>query len=287
MGMTTEAQPSGIPKIPCALYAFRSRTTGKFYFGVSKKPKKRWQQHFGNAFERGYQNKFSAALRKYTLSDFEWGIVCWYESEEMALEAEGYAVEGEGGIKHTYNSRPGGGKNNLTPCEETLQRMSLAKKGKPGPPVSAAAKDKISKANKGKKRTPEQRSKQSERMKGVGFGASQEAIDRAAAARVGIPLTEAHRKAISDAHIGRPKPREQVERQRESLINSPAHKAAAAAKTGVPLSPETCQKLKDAWVIRRTREVSPESKRKRKETWARKREAKKQALEQASLMPDN
>lgn len=278
--MISDSRPVGSRNIPCALYAFRSRTTGKFYFGVSVKPKKRWQQHFSHAFERGTKSKFCNALRKYTLADFEWGIVCWYDSEEMAREAEGFAVEGEGGIKHTYNSKPGGSKGGMTPCDETRQLMSLAKKGKPRPKLTEQAKQKISVANSGRKRTPEQCARQSERMKGVGFGASQEATDRAALARVGVPLTEEHRKAISVAHIGRPKSREQVERQRESLINSPAHKAAVAAKVGVPLSPETCQKMTDAWAVRRARGVkekrSPETRQKMREAWARRKERKLQ-----------
>lgn len=111
--------------------------------------------------------------------------------------------EGSSGYKHTA---------------ETRAKLSVMKKGKKPPPLSAEARAKIAKANTGRKMSDEARAKMSAAWVGrvitpewrakltaaqKGRPHSKEHVENQAAAQRGKKLSEEHKKAIGDFHRGK------------------------------------------------------------------------------------
>ena len=118
------------------------------------------------------------------------------------------------------------GKPGRKHSEETKKKLSLARVGKSNGPMSETSKIKLSQSmkgkNLGKKRTEEQKKKMSEKLSGrKGKPHSDETKLKIILARANqiIPSrSEEHKKAISLAQKGKPKSKEQVEKQRQSLL---------------------------------------------------------------------
>ena len=120
---------------------------GKVYIGITcqNPPTKRWQNGIG------YKNNkyFQRAIKKYGWNNFEHKIL--FDNLSFA-EAESKEIEL---IKLYDSTNPKNGYN-----------ISTGGKGREGVPLSQEAKDKISKANKGRSPSEEQKQKQREKMSG-------------------------------------------------------------------------------------------------------------------------
>jgi len=109
---------------------------------------------------------------------------------------------------------------------ETKKKISEFRLGKKTRPMSEESKKKLSESlkgkNLGKKRTPEQRQAQSEKQKGrAGTKHTVETKQKLKEINLGKklgPMSEKHKKSISDALKGIPKNRESVEKQRQKIL---------------------------------------------------------------------
>jgi hypothetical protein len=118
------------------------------------------------------------------------------------------------------------GKPGRKHSEETKKKLSLALIGKKRKPMSEESKKKLSESMKGKNagkvRTEKQKQQISIRLSGRKRNPLSEEtkikIKLARAKQIIPPRSDEHKKAISLAHKGKPKSKEQVEKQRQSLL---------------------------------------------------------------------
>lgn len=121
------------------IYQHKNKTTGKSYVGFTKETiDVRWKQHI--KMSRIKQNKFYNAINKYGVDDWEHIILVDTVPAFFKNEFERYWIEHLDSYKNGYNSTIGG-------------------EGGRDTPLSQDTKDKISKANKGRKLrlTPERK----------------------------------------------------------------------------------------------------------------------------------
>lgn len=161
------------------IYCLTNKINNKKYIGQSWNIEKRLQ---------GYHCKInnqhlSSAVKKYGIDNFHFGIVETFaditQSELDKIEDEYILAAGTIYSDCGYNKRYGGSRGKHTP--ESCQKMKDMRKGKPANRqgiekmllwrkehynISNETKQKISIANKGKKRTPEQIIQMSLRAKG-------------------------------------------------------------------------------------------------------------------------
>jgi group I intron endonuclease len=168
-------RPDGLRNIPCSLYIYWNKITNNTYVGVTIDLDRRHKDHLRDAFKKNKQSPLCCAFRKYGVENIERVVVCTYDNEWDAADAEGYCTNS--GLIGEYNQKPGGG--------------SRAK-------LTDEIREKIAKGNKGKKRTPEQ-----------------------------------------------------IDNHRQSLLNSPAMKAAWEAQVGASRTPETVESITIAQRARR------------------------------------
>ena len=135
------------------VYTITNTANGKVYVGKSVMPSTRWTQHKVDA--RTGENPLYRAMRKHGVGAFEFAVV-----EECRSEAESYDAE-QRWIARLNSTTDGagynltaGGKGTVRPSQETRSRMSAAKKGKPQDPEAVSRR---ATANRGKKRSAEQR----------------------------------------------------------------------------------------------------------------------------------
>lgn len=127
------------------VYLVTNKINEHKYIGKTNQSlKERRRKHYVDA-KRGKKTVFCNALRKYEEDDFEWVVLEDNLTEEEAFEREIYYIS-------LYNTYLSSEHYNMTPGGE-------------GYALSDEIKEKISKANKGKKRTPEQNAKLSEAKK--------------------------------------------------------------------------------------------------------------------------
>lgn len=239
---------------PVAIYKITNTKNGKVYIGQSVQPEIRWSNH-RNCRSGGKENKLYRAIEKYGVEAFTFTIIQWCLNKHDADAVEKFLIETLNTRHAGYNIATGGQgfeAGELHPCygkalteehkakvsasskgrkkseetrqkmsawqigrkrsSETIERMSVSQKGKK---QSAETIAKRVAKTKGQKRTQEQKARQAEGIKNM----SPEAKER-------------------QRNVGRTMPREAVEK-------------TAAAHRGTKRSPETCQKMKDAWVERR------------------------------------
>lgn len=131
------------------VYVHTNKINGKKYVGVTqKKPEKRWRN--GNGYERQY---FYNAILKYGWENFEHTILKTGLTQEEANYYEKYYIkEFDSLLGHNgYNAAIGGydaGMTGLHHSEETKNKMSEARRGKP---LSKEHREKLSKVRKGRK----------------------------------------------------------------------------------------------------------------------------------------
>lgn len=135
------------------VYVITNTVNGRVYVGKSVMPATRWTQH--KVDSRTGSEPLYRAMRKYGVKAFEFAVV-----EECSSEIESYEAEQRWIVRLNattdgagYNQTMGG-KGNLRPSSASRAKMSVAKKGKPQDPDAVARR---AAANRGKKRSAEQR----------------------------------------------------------------------------------------------------------------------------------
>lgn len=271
------------------IYEIRNRLSGKSYIGSANRIKDRWKSHASSLRCKQHQNKhlqysFSKAMESMSHDDFiEFHIVeiMQYSSKEERLERETHwiklAIEIYG-RENVYNMRldpmqetnewskdPEKTKEKMSAAhrskklsEDTKRRISLSKKGIPntkaiGVPRSEVTKNRISKANSGKRRSDEAKKRMREASSGhtawnkgltgktnpiYGHEVSQETRRKISKANKGRVMSEEVRNKISECHRGIPCSESAKEKLRKAF-------------TGRVVSEETRMRLKEAWKRRK------------------------------------
>lgn len=141
------------------LYQIENLINNKKYIGITNNPDKRKWEHFSSKGSK----LVSSAIKKHGVENFLFTIlrqdenedfIKWLEIEKIkeyrTLTPNGYNIDKGGGMPPSWKGK----KHSL----ETKQKMSIASRGNKsnlGKHFSDAHKQKISQANKGKKRSPE------------------------------------------------------------------------------------------------------------------------------------
>lgn len=161
------------------IYCATNLLNSKKYVGQTVQVmEKRKRQHLGDA-KKGFKNPFYNAIRKYGEENFTWEILCTADDIEELNAREEYFIAAYGTLAYKgkgYNLMAGGG--NKRHSGTSKQRISKALKGKKRSPEHCT---KISEARKGKytgekhpmfgkKRSPEHCAKISAAKKGAWAG---------------------------------------------------------------------------------------------------------------------
>jgi group I intron endonuclease len=198
------------------IYKITNCISRKIYVGQAKDATKRWKAHVSCA-RRGLKTKLYCAMRGYGIENFKMEILEECQISEMNSK-ESFWIAKLDSLNSGYNM--------IADCvhgrivsDETRKRMSDAQKGKK---FSDEHRSAISAGGRGKKRSAE--SVEKSRLKLFGMKRTAEQIERlriAAKKRnhahllqwarqcIGKPVSEKTRKAVSDAHRGKPKSQEQ------------------------------------------------------------------------------
>jgi group I intron endonuclease len=197
-----------------SLYTAQHLSTGRVYVGISKDPEKRKGEHRRDQLY-GRGSHFSHALAKYGEHEFTWQVVHSFATRELASSAEIHTIAflKASGIDLFNQTGGGDGGCGWIPTAEVRARMG---------------------APKGTKHSSAVRQRSSERQKGKPHSAEHTA--NAAAARVGVKLSDATRLKMSVAHTGKKK----------GPMSEDTKKKISAAKTGRTLSDETRAKMSAA-----------------------------------------
>lgn len=191
------------------VYLVTNKINGHKYIGKTKEMlKERRRKHYVDS-KRGRKTAFCHALRKYKEEDFEWTVLEDNLTEEEALEKEIYYIA----LHNTYLSDE---HYNMTPGGE-------------GYSLSDEIKEKISKANKGKKRTPEQNAKLSEAKK-----------------RLGLKWTEEQRQKHIERRTGSKHSQETIEKMKNVEKTEEWKQNISKALSNKPKSEEHKKKLSEA-----------------------------------------
>lgn len=204
-------------------YKITCLINGKGYIGITKRRLiDRWADH-KEAARDGRRPRIYAAMRKYGIENFvieplatAFSVDGLFETERVLIVAHNTL------IPHGYNMSIGGdGPKGLTHSPESRARMSAAHRGKKQsaetiakriphlrgrkfPPRPKEWCAKISRANRGRKRSPEHRQKMEGRFKGRVFTPEWRA--KISAAKKGKPLSEATRAAQKKKVTGMKRP---------------------------------------------------------------------------------
>lgn len=178
------------------IYLAKNKINGHMYIGkTSNSLETRKQGHLYDATVRGRNTIFCNAIRKYGIDGFDWFILeDGILDEELNNKEKHYIAKYNTYLdKQHYNMTEGG--EGFSPNEEI--------------------RNKISKANTGKKRTEEQKRAISER--GKGRKNSKETKDKMSCSAK-LSWTEERKKAISETLKGKPKTEEHRKHLSESKI---------------------------------------------------------------------
>ena len=150
------------------IYMYINKINGHKYVGQTNNFKRRHNEHINQSYnkkrKRDYDMIFHKAIRKYGIENFEIVILKENLNSQCLLNIwEDYYINKYDCLsKENYNSARAGYSNpyaNKTEEEmrQIRKKMSDSQKGKRHKPCSEETKRKISEANKGKKRSEEQR----------------------------------------------------------------------------------------------------------------------------------
>lgn len=203
------------------IYKHTNKINNWSYVGrTAQKPTKRWGKN-GQGYKK--QAKFWNAIQKYGWDNFTHEIVAWVDNEELAIAEEIYQKIKYDTIANGYNVMLGEGPN-------AMLGKTLSKDKKRV--MSEEHKIKISKANKGQKRSLEHVAKQSERQKGKFAGQNNPFF--------GKTHTEATKEILRQKNIGKFVSEETRAKQRAAAPRGENHHAF-----GKKLTEECKQKISE------------------------------------------
>lgn len=115
------------------IYCYHCISTGKKYIGQTVYEQKRKSQHKHDC-NRGVNNKFYRAVRKYGWNNFIYGIMESYNINDLN-EQEIFYISEYDTYQNGYNSTIGGeGTRGFSPSDETKQKQSISAKNRTNPP---------------------------------------------------------------------------------------------------------------------------------------------------------
>jgi group I intron endonuclease len=166
------------------VYTLFNTQNGKFYVGKANDCHGRWLRHLGSA-RRGSLQAIHCAIRKYGKSVFEWTVIQEFTQESDAFAAEMYWID-------------------FFRSNEKEFGYNLTRGGAGGYSVGADIREKISRAKKGKKHTPESIAKMSKtHSERKHRKQSEETRRKIGEANRGRKHSEECRKRMSEGHKGR------------------------------------------------------------------------------------
>lgn len=230
------------------VYKATNRVNNKVYIGqTTKNLSERSYGHIRRANSKKCQH-FHNAIRKYGVSNFLWTIIGSAKDKEELSALEKLYIQKYLSFdrSHGYNSTYGG-ENGLW-TEETRMRVSLSLKAL-GIKLSDEHKERLRAINKGRKHTIEARAKISE------SGRRQ--------------CKEETKEKIRGAQIGRPKPKEYVDKMKLRRASEETRKKQSAARDlikypmpsrkGAKLTTEQIERMKERNRARRELGEKPQS----------------------------
>ena len=196
------------------VYMLKNLVTKKVYVGSSKHIYQRWQTHYRKLFNKNHQNShLQNSWDKYGKGVFVFGIL---EITDDLINRENYYIELYDAIENGYNKGIAQQKPIFTP--EAREKMSKAKRGRK---LSEEHKRKLSEAGKGQKR----------------------------------PHSEATKNKIRNANSGKKRSSETKRKLSESAkkrVYSPEEKERLSKMfKGKKRSEETKQKIRESWAKRK------------------------------------
>ncbi|CAK0763341.1 putative GIY-YIG domain-containing protein [Gammaproteobacteria bacterium] len=170
------------------IYLIRNKINEKVYVGSSVNVESRLKHHQRSLMKGVHNNsKLQNAFNKYEFKNFSFVWIENVNDLKKLIRREQYWIDHLDSVSNGYNIRPKAG--------HTFDQIpwNKGRSIRKGYHLSEETKRKISMANKGKKRTLEQRKRISE---GYKYHSNSEAI-------TGRKLSKKHRRAISQSGIGR------------------------------------------------------------------------------------
>lgn len=180
------------------IYKITNIINGHIYIGLSRNIKKRFYHHKYNLKKGIHENDYlQKAWNKYGESSFLFEIIEECKEEELN-EKELYWINYYGGFENPnlYNLRDGG--KSLKQLPETIEKIRKSNLGNPcywkGKHLPSEIKEKISKANKGRKITKQQRDH--------AIAVLQNYWQDKPGYWTGKTMSEEHKRKLSESHKG-------------------------------------------------------------------------------------
>lgn len=149
------------------IYKVTNNVTGKIYIGQTiRKPAHRWKSH-GRKWDKGY---LANSIRKYGKENFTFEVIACAFTRDYLNELECFFIKKFNCLAPKGYNLESGGNANKTITQELRDKFSRVHKGRipynKGIPCSQETKDKLSKANTGKKHSEESKRRRSLNTKG-------------------------------------------------------------------------------------------------------------------------
>lgn len=242
-------------KVVPYVYMGIHRVTGEFYIGSRTSKQQKLPSH-----EDIHQYRTSSKDVKPIFDEFDWVIIAEFFDPISAYTFEHELIyeNWNNPLKLNrvcYHGKATFGRHGVKLSDETKQRMSEARRKRPGKPLSEEHKQHIREASAKRVLTDDARRRMSESSK----------------KRVGIPRTEATKVKLSNARKGVPRVPHSEEAKAKMSV------ARQSRTTEYKHSPETREKLQAVYDSRRGKKQSPETIQKKKEARARYLEQKAKA----------
>jgi len=268
------------------IYRITNQVNGKAYIGFTTNLKERLNDH---RYRDGRPTYFHNSIEKYGWKNFDTEVLFESWDEDWCLKVMEPKFIDEYGTfgKYGYNSTKGGeGNLGLVMSDEAKAKISKANKGKPCP-------EHVKEISRNRKHTEEEKRKRSESQKAsyteerrqkmkewaTGRKHTQETKDKIAKSKRGIPLTEEHKRKVSEGRMGVEPWNKGIERTEYIGEGNPffgkTHtpetiEKIKAANKGRVVSEETRRKLSEAG---KKRKHSEETKRKMRDAHKRRKAA--------------
>jgi len=220
---------------------------GKKYVGqvITRRLKKR-QKDWDNLNQPYAGNVINNARKKYGVDAFDFEILKECDDKELDFWEKYYVKELNTKVPNGYNMTDGGdGMKGYSPSEETRNKLSKANKGRKMPPRSEEHKKNLSESHKGRKASEAAKKKMSEKRKGENNGMygkhhSEETKQKIRIKAKGRKASEETKEKMSEIRKGR----KHTQKTKNKI--SEAQKGEKNHMYGKHLSEEAKKKIGDA-----------------------------------------